>query len=141
MLLEKEQIILDDNEKSIKDSYTGKEVILLVEDDEGVRNFASLALKKFGYKVFKASTGSKALKLVKDNNINLLITDMIMPEMNGKELAAKIKKLIPGIKILYMSGYIDDPIIRSSLTDKKINFIDKPFSVNKFAEKVRKILN
>ncbi|MCK5033067.1 MAG: response regulator, partial [Calditrichia bacterium] len=139
----KEQIIYDDKKKSMKDSYNGDETILLVEDDEGVRNFAGLTLKNFGYKVYEGSTGRKALKLVKYKKlkIDLLITDIIMPEMNGKELAANIKKLIPSIQVLYTSGYIDDPIIRSSLADKKINFIGKPFSVNKLAKKVRKILN
>jgi PAS domain S-box-containing protein len=139
----KEHIVQVDKKKSIKESHMGDETILLVEDDDGVRNFSSVTLNKLGYKVYESSNGRDAIKLVKDKKlkINLVITDIIMPGMDGKELSANLKKLLPGIKVLYTSGYIDDPIIRSSLSDKKINFINKPFSVNKLAAEVRKILD
>ena len=121
----------------------GNETILLVEDDKGVLDFAFSVLEELGYNVYRASNGKKALELAKEKNIrfDLLFTDLIMPEMNGKELATALKKLDPEILIIYTSGYTDNHILHSGVLDKGINFIQKPYSIQTFAQKVREILD
>jgi len=83
------------------------------------------------------------LKLVKENNkhLDLLITDMIMPGMNGKELSEKIKLLKPNTEILYVSGYTEDHIVQSGELDKDINFLSKPYTITTLAKKVREVLD
>ena len=141
--LTEEKKITDINEKTGKDTFTGYETILVVEDDMGVRNFTSEALKKFGYTVYEAPNGKKALELIKEKKIqmNLLLTDLVMPEMNGKELASKVKKMFPATEVLYTSGYTDNHIVHSGTLDEGINFIQKPFSIQALAKKVWEILD
>jgi len=114
-----------------------------VEDADEVRSFASSALKSLGYKTIAASNGLDALnKLKKGNgNIKLLLSDVIMPNMGGKELSEKIKKILPGIKILFTSGYTDNHIVQSGVLEKGINFIHKPYSFELLAKKVREVLD
>jgi PAS domain S-box-containing protein len=121
----------------------GKEVIVLVEDDEELRNLASMSIKKFGYKLYNASNGLEALNLIKDENLefDLLITDLIMPDMNGKELSDHVKKLYPRIHILFTSGYTDDLIADSGELEKDVEFLQKPFTVLALLNKIRSILN
>ena len=90
----------------------GTELILLVEDDDSVRNFARIVLHEKGYRLFEAENGKKALSLIENNGteIDLLITDMIMPEMNGMDLADQLKKLKPDIKVLFISGYTENQL-------------------------------
>jgi CheY-like chemotaxis protein len=130
-------------EKDNSSEYQGKETILLVEDDAAVREFTSTALQNFGYHVFEASNGNQALKLIADNKIkiDLLITDLIMPEMNGKELAEKISAFLPRSSILFTSGYTEDYIVRSGELEAGIHFLQKPYSMNLLAQKVRDILD
>jgi two-component system cell cycle sensor histidine kinase/response regulator CckA len=130
-------------EKDKSDGYTGKETILLVEDDAAVREFTNTALQNFGYRVFEASNGNQALKLIADDKlkIDLLITDLIMPEMNGKELAEKVSAFQPMISILFTSGYTEDYIVRSGELEAGIHFLQKPYSINILAQKVRTILD
>jgi PAS domain S-box-containing protein len=120
----------------------GEESILFVEDDEEVRKFICQALKSLNYDIIEASNGLDALEIVKKNNIklDLLITDVIMPEMGGKELAEEIVKFVPGIKILFTSGYTDNHIVRSGRLDEGINFLLKPFSIKDISKKIRVIL-
>lgn len=133
--------------KKLKDEQsmhlTGQESILLVEDDTEVRNFASTVLQQHGYKVRVAEGGHQALEILKQNGrmFDLLITDMVMPGMNGKELADKVKDHLPGTKILYVSGYTDDHILHSGELDENINFLHKPFTVNSLATKVRTVID
>ncbi len=122
----------------------GSETILLVEDEEEVRGFASTALQSLGYTIYESENGKKALEFVKNKSelkIDLLITDMIMPEMNGKELSNELKKLRPETKIIFTSGYTDNHIVHSGNLDKDINFIQKPFSENTLARKIRTVLD
>lgn len=121
---------------------TGNESIMLVEDDEGVRTFAKSALNELGYSVIEAPNGRIALDLFQKNNIHvdLLVTDLIMPEMNGKELVTKLCLLRPNIKVLYTSGYTDDHIVHSGALEAGIHFLSKPYSVNTLATRVREIL-
>jgi len=121
----------------------GREKVLLVEDDNLVRDFISNALKSLGYQVFEASNGKEALELIKDNRLkpDLLITDLVMPGMNGKELAEKIREFLPQISVLYISGYTDDYLFLSDILGKNVNFLQKPFTIKKLAQKVRQILD
>jgi PAS domain S-box-containing protein len=120
----------------------GKETVLFVEDDETVRNFSVSALKEFGYKVFEASNGKKALQLVKEKKIQaeLLVTDIVMPEMNGKELAEKYKSIYPATQVIFTSGYMDASIVPTSKSGKEIYFLPKPYSSRELLEKIREVL-
>jgi PAS domain S-box-containing protein len=139
--------IIDEDTKFADFELNGNEAILLVEDDEEVRGFASTALQNLGYSIFEAENGKQALKFVNDSNkkaklnIDLLVTDMVMPEMNGKELANELKKIYPGTKIIFTSGYTDNHIVQSGNLDKGINFIQKPFSEKTLAHKIRTVLD
>ena len=130
-------------EKTSKDKLEGNETILVVEDDEGVRGFACSVLKELGYNVVEASNGKNAFELTRNKNVrfDLLITDIVMPEMNGKELAAALKSLYPELLIIFTSGYTDDHIVHSGTLDEGVNFIQKPYSVQMLAQKVRNTLD
>ena len=121
----------------------GKESILLVEDDDAVRLFASEILKNLGYNVEQAAHGRDALTIIREKNFapDMVITDIIMPKMNGRELADEIKKDLPNAKILLMSGYSDNQISLDGKINKDVNFIAKPFSINNFANKIREVLH
>ena len=120
----------------------GKEIILLVEDEESVRNFTKEALESMGYIVNSTSNGHEALAFIRKNNtkIDLLISDVIMPKMGGVELADNLEKLLPGLKTLFVSGYIDDKIVKNGILKKNVNFLQKPFSVHSLAKKVNEVL-
>ncbi|MCK5096810.1 MAG: response regulator [Desulfobacteraceae bacterium] len=138
-----EQLITSDITTIQEEELHGNEVILLVEDDEELCNLASKTLQKFGYKLFSASNGVEALELIKNEKLifDLLITDLIMPDMNGKELSDNIQKLYPGTTILFTSGYTDNHIVNSGELVKDVEFLQKPFTVNALLKKVRSILN
>ena len=99
-------------------------------------------LKTLKYNILEASNGLEAIEIVRRNNLklDLLITDVIMPEMGGKELAEELVKFMPGIKILFTSGYTDNHIVRSGRLDQGINFLQKPFSIKEISKKIRYIL-
>jgi two-component system cell cycle sensor histidine kinase/response regulator CckA len=134
--------IVDYNDNMEDELHNGQETILFVEDDKEVRNFVTTALKSLQYKIFEASNGVVALDLINEQkpDIDLLITDVVMPEMGGKELAEKIVKILPGIKILFTSGYTDNHIVRSGRLNKGLNFIQKPFSITEIAKKIRVVI-
>jgi two-component system, cell cycle sensor histidine kinase and response regulator CckA len=120
----------------------GCETILVVEDNTDILNISKFILEEQGYVVLTASSPNKAQQLVKDfpGTVDLLITDVIMPEMNGRILSEKIKLLFPKIKILFMSGYTANVIARHGVLKKGINFIQKPFSMRELTAKVREVL-
>jgi PAS domain S-box-containing protein len=132
----------DETQILTRAALLGKEFILVVEDDDGVRTFVVTALKDLGYTVYEASNGKKALDLLKDKKlkIDLMITDLIMPEMNGKELAIEVEKLIPGTKVLFSSGYTEDHIVKSGSLERGINFLPKPYTLQALAKKVREVI-
>jgi two-component system, cell cycle sensor histidine kinase and response regulator CckA len=121
----------------------GTETVLLVEDDKGVRVILSRFLKTFGYTVLSADSGKAALKLAADHGeaIQLLITDVVMPGMNGRDLAEKLADEYPKIKVLYMSGYTANVIAHRGILDDGVNFISKPISRDVLAAKVRETLD
>ena len=120
----------------------GTETILLVEDHEELRKLAAFALNYCGYRILQAANGGAALLTAKAHAgpIHLMITDMIMPGMTGKELAGQLKPLRPEMKVLYMSGYVGDEITRRGLLEPGATYIAKPFTPDSLAEKVRQVL-
>lgn len=120
----------------------GKETVLVVEDNPDVRNFICDTLVTFGYTVHEASNGKKALEMIKNEQlkIDMLITDVVMPEMGGREVAEKIQNLIPEVKILFTSGYTSNHIVHNGVLEKGINFINKPFSIHDLLSKVRQVM-
>ena len=121
----------------------GQETILLVEDELAILNMASKILTKQGYSVLQANTPAEAIRLVKEQGgmIDLLITDVIMPGMNGKDLAHNLQSMNPRLKYLYMSGYTADAIAQQGVLDEGVYFIQKPFSLPDLATKVREVLD
>ena len=120
----------------------GQETILLVEDEEGVRKFVRTMLEKQGYTVVEAADTEKALSLATDfpDRIDLLLTDVIMPRMNGPELAGRIAAIRPGLKVLFMSGYTDRTIRLQDRLADNTHFIQKPFTPNLLGRRLRDIL-
>jgi two-component system, cell cycle sensor histidine kinase and response regulator CckA len=121
----------------------GNETVLIVEDEDVVRNMLSRALTGYGYTVIEAGNGNEALSLLSDrrrSRIDLLITDVIMPEMSGEALARKIVEKDPGVKVLYISGYTNDAVVHHGVLDKGVQFLQKPFTPQSLAAKVLDIL-
>ena len=118
------------------------ETILVVEDETDLRNMIVRALQRRDYHVLEAANGEEALELVRQNNndVQLLITDIVMPGMRGTEAAQRIAAAVPGLKVLYMSGYTDNAMFHQKLFDTGTIFIQKPFSLNALEEKVRQTL-
>lgn len=135
-------IVAEYKDEPSEEMARGEETILFVEDDDEVRKFMNRTLKTLQYNTFEACNGLEALEIVRRNKLklDLLITDVIMPEMGGKELAEEIVKFVPGIKILFTSGYTDNHIVRSGRLDQGINFLQKPFSIKEISKKIRYIL-
>lgn len=127
----------------IEPAKRGKETILLVEDEPAILKITTIILSKQGYTVLAANSPSEAIRLANDytNEINLLMTDVVMPEMNGRDLAIKLQTLYPQLKCLYMSGYTADVIAHHGVLDEGLYFIQKPYSVNTLADKLRDVLD
>jgi two-component system, cell cycle sensor histidine kinase and response regulator CckA len=121
----------------------GNETLFLVEDDSTIRTLIKQNLVSAGYFVLDAENGEEAISLVLDRQdpIDLLITDVVMPVMSGKLLADRLSTLFPGLKVLFMSGYTDDEIARHGVLEEDTSFIQKPFSIIVFMEKIREILD
>jgi CheY-like chemotaxis protein len=118
------------------------QTILVVEDEKVVLRLSKIMLEKLGYIVLAANTPSDALKLAEadENTIDLLITDVVMPEMNGRELAERLHSFQPELKIIYMSGYTADVIAHRGVLEEGVAFIGKPFSSKELAAKVNEVL-
>jgi PAS domain S-box-containing protein len=118
----------------------GTESILVVEDDASVRKLASIILRNCGYEVQECNNAFEALRLIKRTRYDLVVTDVIMPQMSGKELYDQIKSQLPQTKVLLMSGYTDDALAHHGVLDEGLSFLEKPFSPAKLARKVREVL-
>ena len=124
------------------DMPAGTESILIVEDDPSVRRLAVVILRNCGYKIQEANNAFEALEAIRRNpHFDLVLTDVIMPQMSGKELSDKIKTQWPHTKILLMSGYTDDALAHHGVLDEGLLFLEKPFSPTKLTRKVREILD
>ncbi len=123
-------------------SLRGSETVLLVEDEESVRALTRVILENNGYRVLEAGSGDEALDIVRsfDGAIDLILTDVVMPSMAGSTLVSRIEKLRPGLKVLYMSGYTDDAVFRHGHLDRGGAFLQKPFTPEVLARKVREVI-
>jgi two-component system cell cycle sensor histidine kinase/response regulator CckA len=126
-----------------RESLKGNDTILLAEDDAGVRKVTYRTLESYGYKVLIASNGEEAERIFNSNknSIALLLTDVIMPLMSGRELADKLLNEKPSLKVLYFSGYTDDSIVQHGVLDKGMEFLQKPYTNIELAKKVKSILS
>ncbi|MBU0970218.1 MAG: PAS domain S-box protein [Proteobacteria bacterium] len=125
------------------ENLSGDERILLVEDDREVCYFAANALMSLGYKVHKAFNGQEALEWIQSGHPkpDLVITDLIMPELNGKEFIQRAAFHVPALRVIYASGYTDNHIVHDGLLEEGVNFLQKPYSQKSLARMVRKILD
>ncbi len=133
-----------DRKREEKDHKTetlpeGQERILLVEDHQGVRTFCADVLRGLGYEVIECSRPSEALQRCRDSTYHLLLTDVVMPEMSGTELATKIKETCPGIRVLYITGYSEEHTLRYGI-ERHMRLLKKPFSAAELARAVREAL-
>lgn len=121
----------------------GTETVLIAEDEPMVRKLVHETLESYGYTVLEAESAAEALEIAAAYNgrIHLLLTDVIMPEMNGRELFEKTKKLRPDLIVLYMSGYTDNVIVHHGVLDRNVNFLQKPFTIRGLAKKIRSVLD
>ncbi|MGD0417395.1 MAG: ATP-binding protein [Terriglobales bacterium] len=121
----------------------GQETILLVEDETNLRRLARQYLETQGYKILEAEDGAAALQIVDGykGTIDLLLTDVIMPGMNGRELATHVVKLLPEVRVLYMSGYTENAVGLDGTLDAGINLLQKPFSLPALKDRVRELLD
>jgi CheY-like chemotaxis protein len=121
----------------------GVETILFVDDDHHVCASASRALRARGYVVLEARDGDAALKYLRDqvDGIDLLVTDVVMPGMDGRELADAARAEQPSLRVLYTSGYTDDAIVRHGIHHDEVPFLEKPYTVHHLAGKVRQLLD
>jgi CheY-like chemotaxis protein len=121
----------------------GSETVLLAEDSASLREMARKYLESVGYTVLEAASGKEALQQAKEfaGHIDLLLTDVVMPEMSGPELACQMSVLRPGIKVIFTSGYTDDAIARQGILDPSVVFIQKPYRPKALARKIRELLD
>jgi signal transduction histidine kinase len=130
-----------DNQEPAQSVPAGNETVLLVEDEPAILEVTGLMLESLGYEVLSADTPGKALALAEANEtIHLLLTDVVMPEMNGKDLASRVCAMYPNLKCLFMSGYTADVIAHHEVLDKEVHFLQKPFSKEELAARVRNVL-
>jgi two-component system, cell cycle sensor histidine kinase and response regulator CckA len=135
---------VEDHKEKIEEFPISKgETVLVVEDDPSILNIMQKILEHLGYSVLTSSAPEKTKNIVKEytSTIHLLITDVIMPKMNGRDLAEQLQTDYPDLKCIFMSGYTADAIVNQEILDKKVNFIQKPFSRIELAEIVRKVLD
>jgi two-component system cell cycle sensor histidine kinase/response regulator CckA len=121
----------------------GTETVLVVEDEASVRRLAGAMLEAAGYRVLVAANAEDAVPLVQrhDGPVDLVLTDVVMPGMNGRDLAARLVALRPGVRVLYTSGYTDDAIVHHGVLDPELLFISKPYSTGELTQKVRQALD
>jgi two-component system, cell cycle sensor histidine kinase and response regulator CckA len=127
---------------SVTRDVTGQDTILLVEDEEAVRSFAARALRMRGYNVLEASGGEEALEIVKNDDvkIDLIITDVVMPNMDGPTMVRHVKQLKPDLAVIFMSGYAEEAFRRNDQNSEDIHFLPKPFGLKQLAAKVKEVL-
>lgn len=145
MISEQEESTCTEKDNSTEKSntdLTGTGTILLVEDEDAVRMFSSRALRDKGYRIIEASNGESALEFIQKNAsiIDLVITDVVMPKMDGPTLMEHIKKLNPKMKIIFISGYTEDSFRNSLANNNQVHFLSKPFNLKELAGKVKEVL-
>jgi CheY-like chemotaxis protein len=124
------------------DAPHGSETVLVVEDDDGVRQYVANALGHLGYRVLEAPDSSRALEVLANHpEIALLLTDVVLPGLNGRKIAEQARELIPELKVMFMTGYARNAISHHGLLDKGVNLLPKPFTVEVLARRIRGALD
>ena len=125
----------------VKD-LTGHERILLVEDEDNVRAFSARALRATGYEVFEADSGEQALEVLEDigGQIDLMVSDVVMPEMDGPALLIKVRQMLPKLKVIFVSGYAEENVRQDIADDQSVEFLAKPYSLDQINSKVKEVL-
>ena len=125
----------------VKD-LTGHERILLVEDEDNVRSFSARALRATGYEVFEADSGEEALDVLADigGQIDLMVSDVVMPEMDGPALLLKVRERLPNLKVIFVSGYAEENVRQDIADDQSVEFLAKPYSLDQINSKVKEVL-
>jgi two-component system cell cycle sensor histidine kinase/response regulator CckA len=138
-----EVVALRKSHSGLHKAPSGQETVLLVEDEELVRILARKTLQKCGYNVVEASRAEEAIRLAEQHRgpIHLLISDVVMPGMGGGQLAERLLAFLPELRVLYMSGYTDDAMVRYGVMEEEVDFLQKPFTPVALAKKVREVLD
>ncbi len=116
------------------------ETVLLVEDEEVVRRLVRQVLEGAGYRVLEAADGGEAIELARDGHVDLLLTDLVMPKLGGREVAAELRRALPDLKVIYMSGYADGGILENGLLQPGTELLEKPFAFADLTGRVRRVL-
>ncbi len=121
----------------------GSERVLLVEDEDGVRALIRFILEGGGYSILEARDGAEALRAAQQHQgpIDLLVTDVVMPQMDGRQVAERVRALHPGLRVLFLSGYTEDTVVRHGILEAQVAFLQKPFTPASLAAKVREVLD
>jgi two-component system cell cycle sensor histidine kinase/response regulator CckA len=137
-----DEIPIAESKESGLNAENGSGTILLVEDQRAVRTFTKAALMQYGYHVLEASSGSEAVDVAEKytGEILLVLTDVVLPGMNGKDLSDRLKELRPNLKVLFVSGHTADVITHRGVLNRGVAFLPKPFSPGELAAKVRSVL-
>ncbi len=137
-----QEATLEEREEVETESLRGSETILIVEDDEGVRGLARLVLRDAGYRVLEAGNGLEAIQISQQHEgpIHLMLSDVVMPQMSGSDLARRIARLRPDMKVILMSGYTETAIMNQGIAESEA-FLPKPFSPHSLTRKVREVLD
>ncbi|HEY0708738.1 MAG TPA: ATP-binding protein, partial [Polyangia bacterium] len=127
----------------IESPYRGTETVLLVEDERAVREFVCRALESMGYKVLQAANGREAVEKMSRPHepIDIVITDVVMPNMGGRELADRLTRLLPGLPVIFISGYLEQPVLRNDDSEREERFLQKPFNPMHLALTIRELLD
>jgi CheY-like chemotaxis protein len=133
----------DERSQAHPKALKGSETVLVVEDEDLVRTFVRTVLQAHGYTVLEAKKGGEALRVCEQYSgpIHLMVTDVVLPEMSGIEVADRLVSLYPGMKALYVSGYTDDAIVHRGLIDQGTALLQKPFTPTVLLHKVREVLD
>jgi len=127
---------------AVEKSTNGKATILIVEDDPGIRDLSTKILSRCGYHVLAAGGGEEAREICErhEGTIHLLLSDVVMPGMNGPMVAEMLTRMRPGLKVVFMSGYTDDLVVRHGVMERGVPFLQKPFTPERLANKIVEVL-
>ncbi|MCC0024811.1 MAG: response regulator [Hyphomicrobiaceae bacterium] len=139
---EQELAVLQGSEQQVRD-LTGNERILLVEDEEAVRAFSARALSTTGYEVFEAGSGEEALEVLDEieDEVDLIISDVVMPEMDGPTLLTHVRERLPDIKFIFVSGYAEESVRQDLADNRSVEFLPKPYTLDQINSKVKEVLS